>query len=182
MDYLNYIQDINYMRGYDYYVEREMNSQLPWVLNFQDKSFQYNLNIAIQKIKQSVQDERDDETFYDALIKLVPNEESKRIIESIRDDERIHNRLLRKMFTDLTGVVLPTANIEPSKENTNLTYIKGLEQALFGELKAVEKYREIMTYMPNMDLHNMAFYILTDEMKHANKYNFLITNYLVKNA
>ena len=167
MDYFNY-----YTNYSNYYVPRV---DVPWILDYTNKSIQHNLNIAISKIKDSVSDEAEDTTMYEALIKIAPNEEAKEIITNIRDDEKIHNRLLREIFTELTGVVLPTNNVTIKYENTN--YIDGIKKALIGELQAVEKYREILTYMPNKELYNKLFYIMTDEMKHAIKYNYLITMY-----
>jgi len=170
MDYFNYYTNYN-----NYYVPRV---NVPWILDYTNKSFQHNLNIAISKTKDSVSDEVEDTTMYEALIKIAPNEEAKEIITNIRDDEKIHNRLLREVFTELTGVVLPTNAQTTNYENTN--YIDGIKKALMGELKAVEKYREILTYVPNKELYNKIFYIMTDEMKHAIKYNYLITMYNTK--
>lgn len=168
MDYFNYYTNYN-----NYYMPRET---LPWILDFDSKSIQYNLNTAITMIKNSVADEAEDASMYEALINMAPNQEAKEIITSIRDDEKIHNRLLREIFTQLTGVVLPVNN--DVKNYPKLTYIDGLKKAFMGELKAVEKYREILTYMPTKELYNKILYIMTDEMKHAIKYNYLITMYL----
>lgn len=171
MDYFNYYTNFN-----NYYMPRE---NLPWILDFTNKSVQYNLNSAINMIKNSVTDEAEDTAMYDALINMAPTEEAKKIITNIRDDEKLHNRLLKEIFTELTGVVLPQ-NME-TINYPKLTYIDGLKKAFMGELKAVEKYREILNYMPNKELYNKILYIMTDEMKHAIKYNYLITMYLEKN-
>ncbi len=170
MDYFNYYTNYN-----NYYMPRE---NLPWILDFTNKSFQYNLNTAVTMVKNSVADEAEDAAMYEALIKLAPNDETKEIIGNIRDDEKIHNKLLREVFTKLTGVVLPQSTEVANFEKTS--YIDGIKKALMGELKAVEKYREILTYMPNKELYNKILYIMTDEMKHAIKYNYLITMYNAK--
>ena len=112
-------------------------------------------------------------------INIAPTEEAKEIIKSIRDDEKIHNKILREVFTKLTGVVLP--NMTDTANYPKITYIDGIKKAFMGELKAVEKYREILTYLPNKELYNKILYIMTDEMKHAIQYNYLITMYLDKN-
>lgn len=171
MDYFNYYPNYN-----NYYAERNM---MPWILDFTNKSFQYNLNTAITMIKNSVADEAEDAAMYEALINIAPTSEAKEIIANIRDDEKIHNKLLREVFTELTGVVLPPSTEVPKYEKTN--YVEGIKKALKGELKAVEKYREILTYMPSKELYNKILYIMTDEMKHAIKYNYLLTIYDEKN-
>ena len=171
MDYFNY-----YTNYAGYYMPRE---NLPWILDFTNKSIEYNLNAAVTMVKNSVADEAEDAAMYEALINIASTEEAKEIIASIRDDEKIHNKLLREIFTELTGVVLPN-NMETSNY-PKITYIDGIKKAFMGELKAVEKYREILAYMPNKELYNKILYIMTDEMKHAIKYNYLITSYLSQN-
>lgn len=152
-----------------------LDTNIAWPLTFQDKSIQYNLNEAIQGIKESVADEKEDEMFYEQLIAKAKNEKDKKIIEGIRDDERIHNQIFRKIFTELTGVILPTMDMgTTNKMPDNMTYIDGLTKAFMGELNAVEKYRKIMAFMPNKELYNMIMYIMTDEIRHAIKYNYLI--------
>lgn len=129
-------------------------------------------------IKDAVASEREDEIFYDFLLASAPNDEDKKIIDSIRNDERHHNELFRKLYLELTGISLPKGTSVPEPEY-NLPYIKGLEQALMGELSAVEKYRRILASMEDRQKYNTVMEIMTDELKHASKYNFLITKNMV---
>ncbi|MDD2377207.1 MAG: ferritin-like domain-containing protein [Clostridia bacterium] len=145
----------------------------------------YNTNTTVQvskevleSIKKSVASEKEDERFYDYLIAISTSKKDKEIIESIRIDERNHNQMFRKIYLELTGIALPKS-VESVETELNLTYIQGLEQALMGELSAVEKYRKILAEMTDKQRYNMVFEILTDELKHAAKYNFLITRNLV---
>lgn len=171
MDYYTYLREINYIQS-DYSDFRAMES--PWPLTFQDKSSQYLLNKSVENIKGYILDENNDSNFYTKLITLAPNENQKNIIEGIRDDEKIHVQIFRKIFMDLTGVVLPASPTPKETSSNNITYIDGLKQAFFGELEAVKKYREIMAYMPSKDLANMFFYIISDEIRHASLYNYLL--------
>lgn len=133
------------------------------------------LNQAIELIRQSVGDEKEDELFYDSLIKQAPTEKEKEIIRSIRDDERKHNQILRQLYYEFTGQVIP---IDTSIVNSNneQNYKEQLEKALFGELNAVVRYRRIMGTMPSGNSYTLLMSIMTDELRHANKYNFLIQN------
>lgn len=133
------------------------------------------LNQAIELIRQSVGDEKEDELFYDSLIKQAPTEKEKEIIRSIRDDERKHNQILRQLYYEFTGRVIPvdTSVVNANKEQN---YKEQLEKALFGELNAVVKYRRIMGTMPSGNSYTLLMSIMTDELRHANKYNFLIHN------
>ena len=131
------------------------------------------LNQAIELIKESVGDEREDELFYTNLINQALTEKEKDIINSIIDDERKHNKILRQLYYEFTG-----QELEEDKSikqlNSNLTYKENLEKALFGELDAATKYRKILGTMPNGNSYTLLMSIMTDELKHAIKYNFLI--------
>ena len=133
------------------------------------------LNQAIELIRKSVGDEKEDEMFYDTLINQAPTEKEKEIIRSIRNDERKHNQILRRLYYEFTGGLLPQDNSKNVANNT-MKYKANLEKALFGELGAVEKYRRIMGVMPNKNSYTLLMSIMTDELRHANKYNFLIHN------
>ena len=133
------------------------------------------LNQAIELIRQSVGDEREDELFYDNLIKQAPTEKDKEIIRSIRNDERKHNQILRKLYYDFTGQII-TQDISTPSLDAILSYEENLEKALFGELNAVTKYRKIMGTMPSGESYTLLMSIMTDELRHASKYNFLIHN------
>lgn len=155
-------------------------------LNFSDLEFRnaqaqaihndeiISLNEAIELIRKSVDDEKEDELFYDALINMSPTQKEKDIIKSIRDDEKKHNQILRELYYDFTGNFLPTSTLQMPNTDTKLDYKSLLEKALFGELDAVKKYRKILSKMPNGIPQALLMSIMTDELRHANKYNFLI--------
>ncbi|AJA48453.1 rubrerythrin [Clostridium pasteurianum DSM 525 = ATCC 6013] len=132
-----------------------------------------NLPGAINLIKEAVSGEREDELFYDYLINTAPTQEAKSIITSIRNDEIKHNGMFRKIYTELTGQVLtPDENVSFEKP---LSYCSGIKRALQGELAAVQRYRRILFAMQNRVHINMLTEIITDELRHANLYNFLFT-------
>lgn len=175
MDYYTYLRNMDIFNQMQNDVNNIRINDEPWPLTFQNKSTQFLLTKSIENVKSYVLDENEDEMFYDKLINLAPNEEQKKIIADIRDDEKIHAKIFRKIFTELTGVILPNQIPSTSKMDTNFSYMEGLKKAFFGELEAVKKYREIMAYMPNKTLADMVMYVLTDEIRHADKYNYLIT-------
>lgn len=127
---------------------------------------------ALELMRNAVQGERNDELFYDQLIKLAPNQEQAEVINSIRNDERGHNQMFRQMYRDLTGhEVMGVSNEVP--ENAN-SYIAGLQKAFQGELSAVEKYRKIWFGLPYGIYKDTLYGIILDEQKHADKYNNLL--------
>ena len=71
--------------------------------------------------------------------------------------------------------MLPQDMSTPNKDN-DLNYHENLEKALFGELDAVVRYRKILGTMPSGSSYTLLMSIMTDELRHASKYNFLIHN------
>jgi len=130
------------------------------------------LQMALNDIRKAVQAEREDELFYDYLIKEAPTTDEKTIISSIRDDERRHNRIFRMIYEDLAGENLPAGEEEAFEKPES--YLDGIKRALFGELAAVERYRIIRRMIPG-PYKEILFDIITDELKHASKYNYLFT-------
>jgi rubrerythrin len=128
---------------------------------------------ALDLMKDAVQGERNDELFYDELIKLAPNPEQASIIISIRDDERGHNQMFRGIFRELTGQEI--TGISNEQYQRVESYVTGLQRALQGELSAVEKYRKIWFGLPVGIYRDTVMGIILDEMKHASKYNYLFT-------
>ncbi|QEK13335.1 ferritin-like domain-containing protein [Crassaminicella thermophila] len=136
--------------------------------------YMYN-TLALQKalslIKEAVQGEKNDELFYDYLIHIAPTEEEKEIITSIRNDEKKHNKMFRKIYKDFTGQEITGIHEEFEEPKS---YIDGIKKALFSELRAVEKYRSIRANLPTIYYRDMLFEIITDELKHADKYNYIL--------
>lgn len=133
------------------------------------------LNQAIESIRLSVGDEKEDELFYSNLIEQASTGKEKEIIRSIRDDEKKHNQILRDLYYSFTGKIIPNDMSMPNID-TSLSYKENLEKALFGELNAVVRYRRIMGTMPSGNSYTLLMSIMTDELRHASKYNFLIHN------
>ncbi|ASA20207.1 ferritin-like domain-containing protein [Paenibacillus donghaensis] len=133
-------------------------------------AFQRSDDAVVQMIQQSIQGERNDEVFYDFLIKLAPTLQEQEVITGIRNDERKHRQMFRTLYTQLTGRA-PSVAEEPAELLPD-SYIPGLEQALLGELKAFEKYRKIYLHI-NPQYRDWIFEIMTDEIKHASYYNWL---------
>ncbi|QWU14897.1 Rubrerythrin [Paenibacillus sophorae] len=133
-------------------------------------SYHRNSDMVIGLIEQSIQGERNDELFYDFLIKLAPTQQQKEVITGIRDDERKHRAMFRTLYTQLTGKA--PAPSDKASEQLPASYLEGIEKALLGELKAFEKYRTIYLHI-NPQYRDWIFEIMTDEIKHAGYYNWL---------
>ncbi|KAJ51857.1 rubrerythrin [Clostridium tetanomorphum] len=136
------------------------------------------LNKSLCLIKEAVQDERNDELLYDYLICAAPTKEEKEIITSIRNDERNHRKCFKEIYRCYTGECIDSKDNKDFKKPKN--YIEGIKKALFGELAAMEKYRIIRSGLPSRCHRDIVFEILTDEIKHSIKYNYILTMNLCK--
>lgn len=132
-----------------------------------------HMHEALEAIKDAVHGEREDEMFYGYLIGISPSTEERGIITSIRDDERRHNKYFRRIYKDFTGMEIPEERQEDFERPES--YSHGLRRALFGELDAVKRYRRIRKFMPRRFYRDMLFDIITDEIGHASRYNYLYT-------
>jgi len=132
---------------------------------------QQALDRSLELIKGALAGETEDQIFYEYLISVAPSQKDKEIIASIRDDEMKHYKMFRQMYCELTGMAVPEVEQEEFMKPRN--YLEGLERALFGELGAVERYRQILFGLTERHQINMITEIITDELKHAAKYNFL---------
>ena len=130
-----------------------------------------SLDKAVEGLLNSIKNEKEDEFFYTNLIEMAP-EYAKDTISSIRDDETRHNEILRFVYSNITGEV--AKNSDENVQIQEMTYAEGLEKAFFDEIAAVKKYRRIMGAMPNTKLHTLLMSIMTDELRHASLYNYLI--------
>lgn len=163
---LENIPGYNFMNYYD---------RMSYEANYRSSEMRISMELqkALEAIRNSTLDEAEDAAFYKYLISIVPNEESKMIIEQIRDDEKKHGILLREVYYDLTGIEIPSNNMQSDKQ-FNMTYVDGLKQAFSNELKAMEKYRTILKSMESRKNYDKIFEIMTDEIKHAIKYSYLL--------
>lgn len=137
-----------------------------------------NLNEALRMIEEAVMGEASDVKFYEALMKICEKmcgKDDMKIFEGIIADEHKHAQLFRTIYCEITGHVLPEAHAD--KVNAPKSCCEGLQEAIFDELMAVEKYRRILYAMQNRKHINMLVEIITDEQKHAQKLNYLYSKY-----
>ena len=134
------------------------------------------LKKALESIRNSTLNEAEDDAFYKYLISIAPDEEAKEFINKIKEDEEKHEILLREVYYDLTGLQIPK-NSMVSQTQFNISFLEGLKNAFKGEISAMERYRTILKAMDKRQNYDKIFEIMTDEMKHATKYNYLINKY-----
>ena len=129
------------------------------------------LNRSLCLILEALSDETSDRNFYQCLAQMAPDCEQREIITSIRDDEIKHFKMFRMIYQEIT-CKQPMPGQEQEFEKPE-NYCAGIQKALFGELGAVELYRKIMFGLCSQRHRDMLFEIITDEIKHSAKFNFL---------
>lgn len=164
------------MQCYDTHqgMTRYMYSAMPqnsFMTAYDQYMYPQNFPMALQVIKKTIDDEREKAQFYDYLICSAPSEEDKKLIGRIRDTESNHIKLLKQLYCELTGQVLPppceTSFTKPS------SYCEGIKRAIFEEAQAIEQHKKIFFALVNRRHINMITDIITDEIRHADLFNLL---------
>ncbi len=137
--------------------------------NFDSREFQQSLALIVK----AIQGEKEDELLYSYLLSVAPSQENKDIILSIREDESKHHKMFKKMYQNITGQEVSGTNKEVFQKP--ISYVRGIQQAHFRKLKAVEMSQKIRKGLPTRYYRDKMFEIITDKLKHANKYSFLYT-------
>ncbi|MPL65777.1 hypothetical protein SDC9_11441 [bioreactor metagenome] len=129
------------------------------------------LNRSLCLILEALGDEASDRAFYQYLLTIAPDCEQREIIKSIRDDEIKHFKMFRIIYQEITCEQPTPEQKQDFEEPEN--YCAAIQKAIFGELGAVELYRKIMFGLCSQRHRDMLFEIITDEIKHSGKWNFL---------
>lgn len=129
---------------------------------------------VLRLLEEAVAGEKEDQMFYQQLIVLAPTTAEKDLIAGIRDDEISHSDQFHQIYRELTGNEISSQS-EHTPEEQPLSYIANLRKALFGEMAAVKKYRMIRAELTSKRHRDILFNIITDELTHMGKYNYLIT-------
>lgn len=109
--------------------------------------------------------------FYAELMGSAENEVQRSYIEHAYRDEEKHLKMFTYLYRKLTGK-------QPmiSRDKVNYaTYLAGIEKAFDSELDAVELYRNMYLAVRLPKVRDVLFRALTDEMEHAQRFNFIYT-------
>ncbi|VBB08127.1 Hypothetical protein LUCI_3392 [Lucifera butyrica] len=131
------------------------------------------IDYALCLILEALGDEASDRAFYQCLLEIAPDCEQQNIIKSIRNDEIKHFKMFCMIYQELTCEEPMPHQKQEFEEPEN--YCAAIQKAIFGELSAVELYRKIMFGLCSQRHKDMLFEIITDELKHSGKWNFLYT-------
>ncbi len=127
-------------------------------------------NAFISQLAGAINDQASAVMFYEKLEEMVPNQ-YRDFVTHAKNDEMDHVRLFGKLYWRLTGY-------QPSIQATTTqfsSYREGLEIAFRRELEAAELYRDMYLSTRVLKIRDILFKTMTDEMEHAQRFNFLYT-------
>lgn len=138
----------------------------------QDKRILQLLEIAQQETLQSL-------SAFDALIK---NDALKQDVETLRNaylDEIKHLQQLQEILYDISGKSSQTQpeTEQPSTEANTQNIASEIEKALFREMEQTDFFRELLFAIPETDLRDILFEIITDKQDHCVRLCFLFSKY-----
>ncbi|MDS0524633.1 ferritin-like domain-containing protein [Clostridium sp. SHJSY1] len=143
------------------------------MFNIYFRNDQPQYNFLIESIKQATKKEEEYEYFYNYLITAAPTNEEAEIIRTIRDETRMHYKIFKQMYKDLTGLNIPSklgSSISPE------SYLDSIKKAILLEIKAVDNYKVIRNAFPPMSSYNeILLNIIIDETNHTNKFNYIFS-------
>lgn len=125
---------------------------------------------VLDLIKEAMKDERHDRIKYKRMIEMAKDEKIRKQIDFAYKDEGKHYKMFQQIYYALTGkpIEVPAPEVE-----TYDRLIDAVETSINGELGAVELYRKIRSLLPNTQLRDMLYEIITDEQEHAARFIYV---------
>ncbi|MCL6598956.1 MAG: ferritin-like domain-containing protein [Alicyclobacillus macrosporangiidus] len=130
--------------------------------DFKDK------NMFISHLQNAINNEASTIEFYEVLGGMAPPR-YRDFVTHAREDEMVHLRMFRRLYRRLTGHE-PSVQVRATKFSS---YKEGLELAFRSELEAAELYRDMYLSTRVPKIRDILFRAMTDEMEHAQRFNFL---------
>lgn len=143
-----------------------------------------SLTEALQLIRESINNEKNDQKYIENLIRISPNELQRSVLGMIREDEVRHQRILESVYNKLMNNT-NSQGMNNNNQNMNVDnsmfrqtgdYKNSLQESMLAEIKGAKKYRRILGAMPDKESYTLLMSILTDEMLHATMFSFLVNS------
>lgn len=124
----------------------------------------------VDLLVEALKDERADRAKYKAMMEMTSSDKCKEQINFAFEDEGKHYKMFQHIYRQLTGKDIEIPLPRPEKMDSLKVAIEGSIQ---GELAAVELYRRIYAMLPNRQMRDMLYEIITDEQEHATRFVYL---------
>lgn len=117
----------------------------------------------INHIVKSINGEYNAVICYEQLAKITPNEEARKQILEIRNDEIRHYQMFSKLYTSMTGKQHTPQLLSPCADN----YLQGVKASFKDEQKAVDTYLDISDRAHDPYMKQIFSRAAKDEQNHA---------------
>ena len=134
----------------------------------QDKRLEELLSLAKEEAKQTAQK-------FEALLHSVELSEAEAILKTMYLDGIKHLRLLQEVGFQIFGTAPQTAEIPQADAAEDTCAL--LEELLLGEMDDIAFYRDLLFAMPETDLRDCFFEIITDKQNHTAALSHLYAKY-----
>jgi rubrerythrin len=124
----------------------------------------------INLILEAMRDEKQDRAKYNMMMDMTDDEKIKRQINFAYVDEGKHYKMFRHILHCLTG---RTTDVQAPEVKRPDNLLAAVETSIDGELEAVEMYRNIKSMLPQRNLRDMLYEIITDEQEHATRFVYV---------
>lgn len=130
---------------------------------------------AVNQIKRMERREKENQLFYDSMIRNAPTESEKKILREIKEDGKKHIQILNDLYYKFTNRRLNSEDIKSlPEEKAKLSYREQLLRALNNQLEDVVTNRRILGAMPDNESYTLMMAIMTDNLRNASRFNYLI--------
>lgn len=139
-----------------------------------DQRLEELLTLARQEAKQTARK-------WEALLQNTALAEAEAVVRAMYLDGMKHLRLLREViFTIFGNADEAPETLETSEPSADAATL--LEEILLGEIDDINFYRSLLFSMPQEDLQNAFFEIITDKQNHTAALNHLYAKYFCKTS
>ena len=131
------------------------------------KEMRKGVNLFINQLKQSIEDEYKAYHYYKSMYKLTDDPLWQAFIKHAYEDEKSHYEMFQQLHYMLTGEFVQN----PKKELPCYVLKDGAKKALLDQLERVETYKIMLLTIPIQQAHHPLFIALHDEMEHAIRFS-----------
>ena len=123
---------------------------------------------VLEIIQSAWEGERESESYLHKMVKLAKSPLDKETLRLLYMDEHKHIRYFADIFMRLSGRTVPQ-NIQVSQRPISWDFYSECEKMMYKFTENTEFYRRIYFGFNDMDIRDMLFEIITDEMNMAVK-------------
>lgn len=135
----------------------------------QDQRLLQLLEVAQQETQQSL-------SAFDALMKNKALQQDVEMLRNAYLDEVKHLKLLQEIWYNITGK--SQSQPQPKNIKTNSEAVRTeLEKTLLQEMEQTDFFRELLMLIPETELRDILYEIITDKQDHCIRLCFLFSKY-----